>query len=1276
MSTRRLLSVVLLAALASAAGTAQETRVYRPALKVPEAMAPFLKYLEPGSDGFALEREAAELDARLREWSGALQAGGARSAGVTGGLLDPSLRGARLLPFEEGSATADPLDVQRATNLPRDLTLDARAFGTELQRLLGDLRQIVTAEFLVTAIESEGPGDPPSLVRTTVRYDLVGAGTKAYRVEHVGVWDMSWRRNAAGWQVVRWTAASHLASRARVPIFTEITAAALGGNDSFRQQLTIDLDTWMATFDSVLTRDSNGHHGISVGDADGDGLDDLYVAQPAGLPNRLYRARGDATFEDITDKAGVGLLDDTAQSLFADVDNDGDQDLVLATALQPLLFVNDGKGRFTIVPDAFRFARPLQGVLTSIAMADYDRDGALDLYLCVYSYFFGAGEDKAGTPAPYYDARNGPPGVLLRNDGHGRFVDATADAGLDAGNDHYHFAAAWADYDADGWPDLLVANDFGTKNLYRNLGRRDGKVTFQDVAAPAGVLDHGAGMSAAFLDYDNDGRLDIYTGNMWSAPGLRVTAAPAFMPDATPEVRALYRRHVRGNSLLRNLGDGRFEDRTLEAHAEMGRWAWSSDALDFDNDGWEDLYVVNGMLSRQPAAAAAPAARASATAPATASGSGAARVGEEDLEGFFWRQVVARSPLTRVPGTPYDDAWRAMNQLLVHGSIASRQRNVFLRNDGHGGFDDISGALGLDLDQDGRSFARLDIDRDGDQDLVVMAARQAPQLRIFRNEVGSRNASIAVRLAGTKSNRDAIGARVIVETDRLRKTAIVQAGSGFLSQHSKELVIGLGASARIVKLTVTWPSGGTQEFSEVPVNTRVRIAEAGGIETEAFVRRSAERTAPANPAPARPGDATWLYEPFPAPDFSLPDLAGATRSLAALKGKPAVVLLWSFEAPPARAAVDALERGYAALTRAGIGAIAMAIEAPRDEGSLRSMASGRLPVVTATHDVALSYAILNRHLFMNRQDLRLPTGLLLDAAGHVVRVYRERVDVEQIVADAARIEVSQAERLARAVPFAGAFHAALPLRNYLFYGRELLDEGLDAAAVLAFERAAQANPGASTLFRLGTLLARSGETARARAAFERALALQPDLAEANNDLGALLAQGGDIEGAIGRFRAALASTPDYPDALNNLGYALLLSGRDEEARTLYERALALQPDFPEALNNLGLLFGRAGDMDRAARYFRDALGRRPDYGEAANNLALVLVSRQEADAAIALLEGAVKRTPEYEPGYVTLAKIYLSVGRTREGVAVLERLLQRNPRHEVALELMKQWKDR
>src|SRR5262245_15567566 len=725
---------------------------------------------------------------------------------------------------------------------------------------------------------------------------------------------------------------------------------------------------------------------------------------------------------------------------------------------------------------------------------------------------------------------------------------------------------------------------------------------------------------------------------MWSAPGLRITSAPTFMPDATPEVRALYQRHVRGNSLLRNLGNGRFEDKTLEARAAMGRWAWSSDALDFDSDGYDDLYIVNGMLTRK-------------AAPAPAS----------DLEGFFWRQVVARSPLTRLPGTPYDDAWRAINQLLVHGSIASRQRNVFLRNDGHGGYDEISGALGLDLDQDGRSFAVFDLEGDGDPDLAVMADRQAPQIRIFRNDFEPKPASISVRLTGTKSNRDAVGARVTVETDRIHKTRVVQSGSGFLSQHSKELLIGLGASQRVVKMTVTWPSGATQVFTEVPLNSRVRLVEGGALETEPLKARASggAKTTTATtsiPGPPTAPRTTWMYESFPAPDFVLPDSGGATRSLAALKGKPALVLLWSPSAAGSRTAADALTRGSQTLTAAGIGSIAID--------------------VAAHPEVGLSYAILNRHLFMNRQDLRLPTGLLLDAGGSVVRVYHERVDVDEVVKDARGIDATPADRLARAIPFAGTFYSGMPRRNYLPYGHELLDNGLENAAVIAFERAAQANPGAPTLYRLGTLLVRSGEPARARTAFERALALQPDLAEASNDLGALLAQGGDLDGAIARFRAALASIPDYPDALNNLGYALLLTGRDQEARTLYEKALALQPDFPEALNNLGLLFGRAGDMERAERYFRDALSRRADYGEAANNLALVLVSRGQSDAAVALLQQLLKRTPAYQAAYVTLAKVHVSAGRSPEGIAVLERLLQRNPNHQIALELLRQLKGR
>ena len=1215
---------------------------YRPALATPDGLAPFLAQLDAGHDAFPSERDAQDIEARLDALGAWLRTGGAAAPA----LFAPDFRGTPLTDRTGTSLGAGPLTVVRVAPPPSTAaagTLDARAFVADLRRWLEGMRRIRVTEFRVTAIET---GAAPALRRTDVRYDIVGEAGDA-RMQIVGTWRITWRKEADGWRALGWRDAGHVRSRAAAPLFTEVTASLLGETASFRNQLSVPLDTWNAALDSVLTRDSNGHHGVAVGDADGDGREDLYVAQPSGLPNRLYRSRQDGTFEDATDAAGLGLLDDTAQSIFADIDNDGDQDLVVATSLQPVLFRNAGGGRYERTADAFTFAKPLQGMLTGLALADYDRDGFLDVYLCVYSYFFGAGEDKAGTPMPYHDARNGPPGVLLRNDGSGRFVDVTDAVGLDRGNDRYHFAASWADYDEDGWPDLLVANDFGTKNLYRNLGAAGGAVRFEDVAAKAGVLDHGAGMSAAFLDYDNDGRLDIYTGNMWSAPGQRITADAAFLPDAPADVRALYRRHTRGNGLFRNKGDGTFEDTTLAAGVAMGGWAWASDAIDVDSDGWQDLYVANGMLSRGDA--------------------------NTDLESYFWRQVVARSPLTRVKGTPYDEAWRAINQQLVHGSIASRQRNVLYRNDGRGAFDEVSGTMGLDLEQDGRAFGVLDVDRDGDPDLAVMAARQAPHLRVFRNDHPAR-AVLAIRLTGSgRSNRDAVGARVRVDTGERQTVKVVHAGSGFLSQHSRELIFGLGDSRQVRRLTVEWPSGARQQFDDLAVNTRYTLTEGGTIAASPIDRRAGSRvSAPASVPPPAPPATTWFVEPVPVPDFAAPDLTGTVRSRAGLAGRPAVLVFWRSDVAASREAVTRLSAATPALSQAGVAVLAVALDDPQN-GRDRVVAAAPpgLPVIHASEEFGRRWAIVYRHLFMNKQAMPLPSALLLDPAGSVVRAYRDEIDPSAIVADAAAIDAPAAARLARALPFPGVFHAPLPPRNELPYGRELLEQGLDADAIAAFERASARAPAPSVLYRLGSLLARTGEAARARTAFERALVLDPALAEAHNDLGTLLAQAGDLPGAIGRFQQALAATPDYPDALNNLGYALLLSGREAEARPLYEKALALQPDFPEALNNLGLLLGRAGDLSRAETYFRDALTRRPAYGEAANNLALVLVNTGKAAEAVTVLEDLLTRAPGHEPAYVTLAKIHLQAGRTTEGVRALERLLQRNPTHPDALALLK-----
>jgi tetratricopeptide (TPR) repeat protein len=738
---------------------------------------------------------------------------------------------------------------------------------------------------------------------------------------------------------------------------------------------------------------------------------------------------------------------------------------------------------------------------------------------------------------------------------------------------------------------------------------------------------------------------------MWSAAGLRITGLPGFKPDAPAELRALYQRHARGNSLFRNRGDGSFEDVTLKAHAELGRWAWSSDALDFDSDGFADLYVANGMFTR------------------------AAGEADVDLDSFFWRQVTAASPLDYRRGTPFDDAWRATNRMLAeNGSQARHERNVLLRNDGRGSFDEVAGSAGLDLDQDGRSFAVLDFDGDGDPDLAVLAPRSSPQLRLFRNDYAGRKAALAVRLRGTTGNRDAVGARVSVETDLLKRTQQVAAGSGFISQHSKELLFGLGESQRIVSLEVRWPGGRVQTLRDLPLDRRVFVEE-GKDDTRSEplrdARAGAASAATTSDPPRTISRATWLYRPFPAPAFSARDLAGQERSLAALAGRPALLYFWAASAPESVRTLQELDRRRGEL--AGMGLLAVSLDPKEDEPRVRAAAEGlQLSVVAGDEELAGTYSVLSRYLFDRREDLRIPTAILLDARSGIVKVYRDTVAVDEIVADVPRIGAEPDARLARAVPFEGTFYSAVGERNFFQYSLDLAEQGHERAATLGFERAAELDPSAITLYNLGTLYSKAGRSTQARVAFERALKLDPRHFESSNSLGALLAQSGDVPGAIARFRAALEANPDFPDALNNLGFALFQTGDARQAQQLYQKALALRPDFPEAYNNLGIFFGEQGDLERAEGQFREAVRARPAYGEAANNLALVLAAKGDAAGATLVLQRLIEAAPDFEMAYVTLSRIYLQAGRRREATQVLELLLQRNPKSAMGLEMLRQ----
>ena len=588
-----------------------------------------LRLVAPGSDGYITEKYAFEIESLLKQWSQALKVS-VHDLSPLAKLLDPSIEACPLAPSREITLRAgDGIDIVRRQFAP-NVVPGRERFLQEIKAWLGPVSRVETAEFEITSIE-EAEGAPLT-VQLDIRYDIVAVLNDERRQERVGSWRTRWSRDESkAWKALRWEAGEETVAVARGPMFIDVTHQALGGTESYTKQMLRGSDYWRTVLDGACGIDVYGNNGVAAGDFDNDGFDDLYVCQPAGLPNRLYRNRGDGTFEDVTEKSGVGVLDNTACALFADFENKGRQDLLVVCGSGPLLFLNQGNGTFSIKRDAFRFERPPQGTFTHAAVADYDRDGRLDIYFCLYSYYLGL--DQYHYPVPYFDARNGPPNFLLHNEGNATFVDRTEAAGLNAENDRYSFACAWGDYTGNGLPDLYVANDFGRSNLYRNNG--DG--TFTAVSAEAHVDDVGAGMSACWSDFDNDGNQDIYVANMWSAAGQRVSQQKRFHEKAPEDIRALYRRHARGNSLYQNQGDGKFQNVSQQAGVEMGRWSWSSDFWDFDHDGYPDLYVANGYISAPD---------------------------RSDLASFFWRQVVAKSPEDATPSLAYEHGWNAINELI------------------------------------------------------------------------------------------------------------------------------------------------------------------------------------------------------------------------------------------------------------------------------------------------------------------------------------------------------------------------------------------------------------------------------------------------------------------------------------------------------------------------------------------------------------------------------------------------------------------------------------
>ncbi|MFP6858605.1 MAG: VCBS repeat-containing protein [Roseibacillus sp.] len=379
-------------------------------------------------------------------------------------------------------------------------------------------------------------------------------------------------------------------------LFSDCTQSVLGSNASYQQQIGRGFNHWLHRTQDTQYFFWLGIPGVALGDVNGDGLDDLYLCQEDGLPNRLYLQNADGTLRDESEAAGVNWLEGSRSALLVDLDNDGDQDLAVAIMGGIVLAANRGDGHFD-----YRALLPTSHDLMSLSAADYDQDGRLDLYVCTYWRNGSAGPESGSSGVVtgrfvYHDSNVGGYNSLFRNettdlDGW-NFREVTAEVGLDSNNGRWSLAAAWEDYDNDGDQDLYVANDFGRNCLYRNDGGK-----FVDVAGEADVEDSASGMAVTWGDYNRDGWMDVYISNMFSAAGNRITFQEQFKPNASPEVRARLRRFARGSTLLKNLDNRSFGDVSEVAGVARARWAWGTSFIDINNNGWEDLVVANGNVT-------------------------------------------------------------------------------------------------------------------------------------------------------------------------------------------------------------------------------------------------------------------------------------------------------------------------------------------------------------------------------------------------------------------------------------------------------------------------------------------------------------------------------------------------------------------------------------------------------------------------------------------------------------------------------------------------------
>lgn len=547
--------------------------------------------------------------------------------------------------------------------------------------------------------------------------------------------------------------------------------------DDVTEELGLDFKHHRVTVDDelhhILPQISSVGASVTISDVNADGFSDIYLTNSEfGTKNALFLNMGDGTLTEAAEELGIAAMSSedvgaAMGSIWGDINNDGFEDLFIYRWGKPELFVNNGGTGFTNITESSGLPDHVNA--NTAVWIDYNRDGLLDLFIGGYYHedvnLFNL-EDTRMMPDSYEYATNGGLNYLFENKGEGVFEDVSEKTGLQETR-KWTLAASSADINESGYPDLILANDYGVDEVFINEnGER-----FVNVGESAGPgFTPKSGMSVDFGDILNQGAYSIYITNI-SEAGVLMQGNNLWVPRNSGSGTELTFRNLAGNMGV-----------------EIGEWGYSGKFVDFNSDGYLDIYVANGYVSDEP-----------------------------DTDYWYdYARVVGGNRNIIIDAKN----WPAMNSRTFSGY----QTNKIWLNDGAGRFREVAGSVGGALALDSRSISEIDLLKNGALDFVV--ANQNQHAVFFENTLAEETNWVGFDLEGTVSNRSAIGATIkLYWGDGKITKKRVSGGEAFSSQGQRAVHFGVGNVTQIDKAEIIWPSGITQVIESPEMNRYHTIKE-------------------------------------------------------------------------------------------------------------------------------------------------------------------------------------------------------------------------------------------------------------------------------------------------------------------------------------------------------------------------------------------------------------------------------------------------------------------